>query len=309
MEKQFLGIFEKTHFWHPFKVVLKENHEFLKELYNQYKNSKFIPDSQKYLLKFFSEEEIKTGYSEMYKLIPEGKIGYIKQTDFAKSLSDISKEMFDLAIAGKLEKQYYVNDIEDTIIYKSLTEIERLLFNVENSGAKETSTSILMQIKKLDNFGNLILDSIHENFKVSDFHISDFPKNESDWDKTTTQLKHYLVYPGGEVINKQNNDLLNRNYTAKHYALTYILDLHSKGERIPTNDGGYAKSILESIGERKMGKNEGDGFYRAVRSINKDYDLNELQDLNQISLNWKNIILELTENKDLLIKYLNSKGL
>ena len=97
--------------------------------------------------------------------------------------------------------------------------------------------------------------------------------------------------------------------TAKEAALAYILDLYVKGERIPINEieGGYNTKILGEIGEVK-GFNP-DTFYRAVKDIDTNFDLNVLSDLNNISLRWYKKVLELSEDPDRLKKYLIHKQL
>jgi hypothetical protein len=95
----------------------------------------------------------------------------------------------------------------------------------------------------------------------------------------------------------------------KHYALTYILDLYARGEQVPTNDGGFAATTLRKLGKEIIKKNSGEGFYRQVKEIIENYDLNSKADLNNISKNWQEVLFELSSNKTLLIKYLKNKGL
>ena len=101
----------------------------------------------------------------------------------------------------------------------------------------------------------------------------------------------------------------NDNYTAKHHALAYIFDLYSKGRCLPISDGGLNKKELERIGRERKSDKTGNGFYKAVYYISKEIDLNSRKDLETISLDWKKIVLSLTNNDKEVIKYIQDKGL
>lgn len=103
-----------------------------------------------------------------------------------------------------------------------------------------------------------------------------------------------------------------QKFTAKEYALTYILDLYSKGNLVPTNrtnDAGLNKKLIESIGEQKTNGNfKGNTFYKAVKEVLK-YDLNTRKDLQQISTDWRRAVLTICNNPEDISKYLTNKGL
>lgn len=113
-----------------------------------------------------------------------------------------------------------------------------------------------------------------------------------------------------EFLNNQsqgsNNESKPRKYKANHYALAYIFDCDAKGR--PRLEG--RKKELEKIGrERSNNKIDGNTFYKAFNSI-QNIDLNiERNLINIIGTNWKEIILDLSEDKKTLIEYFKKKQL
>ncbi len=103
-----------------------------------------------------------------------------------------------------------------------------------------------------------------------------------------------------------NNESEPIKYKATHYALAYIFDCDAKGR--PRLEG--QKKELEKIGrERSNNKINGNTFYKAFNRINNK-DLNIERNLIDITgTNWKNIILDLSEDPDLLAEYLKTKQL
>ncbi|MBO9684327.1 MAG: hypothetical protein J7502_16960 [Flavisolibacter sp.] len=99
-----------------------------------------------------------------------------------------------------------------------------------------------------------------------------------------------------------------RKLPAKICALSYIFDLYAKGQQLPIRpvDGSFDGKEMERIGDSRYGI-KGHTFYHAVtkRDIGLIYyDLNKKIILNQISANWYNEIMELTEDKQALTEYL-----
>ena len=106
---------------------------------------------------------------------------------------------------------------------------------------------------------------------------------------------------------KDNTVHSDAKYTAKETALAYILDTYSKGQQLPINriDGGFDQKQIYLIGESKGWK--GNTFMKAIREVKK-YDLNKVSDLQTISKDWYNAVLELSENKEQLKAFLQPKG-
>jgi hypothetical protein len=108
--------------------------------------------------------------------------------------------------------------------------------------------------------------------------------------------------PATEPTSKQNKKI-----SQKAYALAYILDTYAAGKHLPTtDDGALDMTELMRIGESKGCT--GDTFYRAVKNI-RLRDLNNSRDLQGILPNWRNIILSISNDKDLLNSYLKEKKL
>lgn len=107
---------------------------------------------------------------------------------------------------------------------------------------------------------------------------------------------------------KDNTVHSDAKYTAKETALAYILDTYSKGQQLPINriDGGFDQKQIYLIGESKGWK--GNTFMKAIREVKK-YDLNKVSDLQRISKDWYNAVLELSENKEELKAFLQRRGL
>lgn len=131
-------------------------------------------------------------------------------------------------------------------------------------------------------------------------------KKHKKWDIENERefIKEY------EFLNNQsqgsNNESEPRKYKANHYALAYIFDCDAKGR--PRLEG--RKKELEKIGrKRSNNKIDGNTFYKAFNRINNK-DLNIEKNLIDITgTNWKKIILDLSEDPDLLDEYLKTKQL
>lgn len=102
------------------------------------------------------------------------------------------------------------------------------------------------------------------------------------------------------------------NYKADEYALAYIFDLHAEGKQVPINriEGGFsAKQIRQDSTLFSSYDKTPDGFYRAVRKIVLEYDLNKKTDLENISMDWHNAVKGLSNNWSATKQYLIDKGL
>lgn len=103
-----------------------------------------------------------------------------------------------------------------------------------------------------------------------------------------------------------------KKFIANEYALAYIFDLYATGKQIPINitEGGYNKSgLIEKGYELYKYDNKKDTFYRAVKHVVKNYDLNNKQDLMQISIRWNEAVKELSKDWCKTEEYLIEKKL
>ena len=92
-------------------------------------------------------------------------------------------------------------------------------------------------------------------------------------------------------------------YTAKHYALAYLLECAAKGEG---NRGGQKKE-LEKIGNEKMGAGKGNTFYKGVNKLVK-CNLSDENVLIEIGgKNWLEIVKDLCKEPETVEVYLKNK--
>ncbi len=102
-----------------------------------------------------------------------------------------------------------------------------------------------------------------------------------------------------------NTEIDTAKYTAKHYALAYLLECNAKCEIFPRGN----KKELERIGNERMGEGKGNRFYKVFNEIIKK-DLNVEKNLLEIGGDyWKKAVVELSEAPELVQKYLQNKEL
>lgn len=92
--------------------------------------------------------------------------------------------------------------------------------------------------------------------------------------------------------------------TAVHYALAYFFDTTVTGRQFPNG-----KSRLEEVGNRIMGAGKGNTFYKQFNQV-KGKDLNSKKNLVELGgEDWREVVLNLCENKEEVEKYLTNKKL
>ena len=126
--------------------------------------------------------------------------------------------------------------------------------------------------------------------------------------------KHY----SNEISNFLNKDILTsitkteqtsipkeRKIADKWHALLYLIEVEVYKKQIPTNfEGAFIKSQIEEIGKQRC-KNSGQGFYRQVRDL-KDNISSNIDVKRLFNDNWKNVIIELSNNDENIIKHLDT---
>ncbi|APG59344.1 hypothetical protein [Christiangramia salexigens] len=113
-------------------------------------------------------------------------------------------------------------------------------------------------------------------------------------------IQHYITYylPGNLGRKK-------RIFKTRDFVITYILDCYAKGEIPPLG----SKKELERIGNQRMGPGKGNRFYKVFNEVIKK-DLNREECLKHLlGSSWKETILSLTQNPELLQEYLHQKKL
>jgi hypothetical protein len=91
----------------------------------------------------------------------------------------------------------------------------------------------------------------------------------------------------------------------KWYALLYLIEVEVYKKEIPTNfEGAFIKSEIEEIGKQRC-KNLGQGFYRQVRDLKGNIN-NNISVKRLFNDNWKDVIIDLPNNDENIIKYLDT---
>jgi hypothetical protein len=91
----------------------------------------------------------------------------------------------------------------------------------------------------------------------------------------------------------------------KWYALLYLIEVEVYKKEIPTNfEGAFIKSEIEEIGKQRC-KNLGQGFYRQVRDLKGNIN-NNISVKRLFNDNWKDVIIDLSNNDENIIKYLDT---
>ena len=225
------------------------------------------------------------------------KLQNVENLNLWELAKDTAQRQFNKWIEKPETKNIISNDRE---IETELTGINDKILQIENSNLRINDDSFE---SKRDVEVLRILD---ENY---------YPKNPiKDWAITAnTYLEFVLKRNYLESLQnepQQNNNKPDKKYTAKDYALTYIFDLDVKGEQPPTTNGALDyKKLNEYYNQKAMKKVTGNsGFVKEVKNVSL-LNRNNENILNQYSLNWKESILNLSENKFDLENYLKVKQL
>ncbi len=155
------------------------------------------------------------------------------------------------------------------------------------------------------------LKSIPEADKMKFFQMM-LPKIKEQF--SSLKEKHY----SNEISNFLNKDILTsitkteqtsipkeRKIADKWHALLYLIEVEVYKKQIPTNfEGAFIKSQIEEIGKQRC-KNSGQGFYRQVRDL-KDNISSNIDVKRLFNENWKNVIIELSNNDENIIKHLDT---
>ncbi|GEJ45155.1 hypothetical protein [Chryseobacterium sp. ON_d1] len=122
--------------------------------------------------------------------------------------------------------------------------------------------------------------------------------NNPDWnnEKEEEFFNNYKK----SCIEKDSNK---EKYQAKHYVLAYIFDCYAIEKKLPRGN----KKELEKIGNQRIGKGRGNTFYKNFNLIvNKNLHSKEVL-IDEVGESWREIILKLSENPEILENYLQSK--
>lgn len=155
------------------------------------------------------------------------------------------------------------------------------------------------------------LQSIPEADKIKFFQMM-LPKIKEQF--SSIKEKHY----DNEISNFLNKDVIQsivktenisipktRKIADKWHALLYLIEVEVYKKEIPTNfDGDFIKSKLEEIGKQRC-KNSGQGFYRQVRDLKGNINSN-ISVKRLFNDNWQDVIIDLSNNDENIVKYLET---
>jgi hypothetical protein len=155
------------------------------------------------------------------------------------------------------------------------------------------------------------LQSIPSTDKIKFFQMM-LPKIKEQF--SSIKEKHY----NNEISNFLSKDVIQsitkteivsntktKKISDKWYALLYLIEVEVYKKEIPTNfEGAFIKSEIEEIGKQRC-KNSGQGFYRQVRDLKGNIN-NNISVKRLFNDNWKDVIIELSNNDENIIKYLDT---
>ncbi len=205
------------------------------------------------------------------------------------------------------------NSLEYVYMYKG--DYERFNFYVRDFGSHKTIYNVwgLPTEYKEDT-----IKLVHLNNLMINYH-DDFFENQVEGFE---QIKHlgYIVNNLKEIFidnNAVSNNVDSKNSSIgiskdkeskmaeKWYALLYWLELLSQNKKPPTTlEGSFVRKEIENIGKNKSGKS-GQGFYREFTRMS--VDIKNLKSFNNsFGKDWKNIIIELSNNDERIVNYLKN---
>jgi len=111
-----------------------------------------------------------------------------------------------------------------------------------------------------------------------------------------------------EIKNNNSNTIVQikeKKPAEKWYALLYLLELKATNTKPPTNyEGDFIRKDIEEIGKKRTGTT-GQSFYRECLKINEIINNNSLLE-KSFDKDWKQKIIAISNNDELIISYLNS---
>lgn len=301
----------------PFGELFRNSNEFMGVLEKQFNEAPFKKSYYKFIRKDISDKELQEDYGKKC-------IGYSSEMD--ERLRNLINDCDALFVAGKLSQKYFVRDIEQTNIVIQLKAIGKNFDLLKKYIAKHGNADPVNLKTETEALGKQILDDVKaidylplQNAIVKSM-ISDkenmhliIEEAVSGWSNEKYEdagrgenYKRLKVYFDNYLKDKyQQDETIETKYTTKQKVLTYLLDCHANGVSIPIGD----KKEIEKTGKRILAGKSGNTFYKNLYEIVNE-DLNKKQSLIDIGGNdWRNAVLNLSENKEILEKYLKEKKL
>ncbi len=136
-------------------------------------------------------------------------------------------------------------------------------------------------------------------FKISESEQKEFDRLDAEIEENK---KNGII----KNIDTENTEFKKGKKTPeKWYALLYLLELKATNTKPPTNyEGSFIKSEIEEIGKKRTGTT-GQSFYRECLKINDIINNNSLIE-RSFGKDWKQKIIDISTNNELIISYLSS---
>jgi hypothetical protein len=122
-------------------------------------------------------------------------------------------------------------------------------------------------------------------------------------------LKYYNSTETNKSLNSENTENNNnKKFPAKYHALTYILELLAKDNKPPIDtEGNFKKDEIVKIGMKRC-NDTGQNFYNFVKNHHELVSKNIIKKT-IFKPNWKEIVLQLTQEKEAITTYIKNNNL
>jgi len=157
-----------------------------------------------------------------------------------------------------------------------------------------------MNSVRVGNYRTTFLQTVSCLFDLLEWFENNFPQ-ETNLLQTERSFENELnkVLPSQSMSIKTDNTKLK----TKHHVLAYLIECSAKGESFPVGN----KIELERIGNERMETGKGNTFYKVFNTLIRK-DLNVENILIEIGgEHWRKTVIELSENPELVEKYLQIK--
>jgi hypothetical protein len=218
---------------------------------------------------------------------------YVNEEDIVKALE---------LNANNLE-YVYVNEFELKSINHFVKKINELL-TVYNIGGFTRGSS--EYTTKLVYLNNMMIDYFDGFFadKIVGFENIGHLKYIFNFLKKSNDSKDY----GYNQLPVEEFKISNKKYPAKYHALTYMIELVVKSQKPPLDpDGSFKKDLIIKEGIRRC-EDSGQNFYKFVKDYFLDISNNKIKK-SIFSTNWKEIVLDITEDKADLENFIQNNNL
>jgi len=211
------------------------------------------------------------------------KLSRYKKDSVQKVFKNIIKSKFDSIDVTQLPRDYkFIKFIDEVAFIQSKSEISRML------SYNYTYFEMIYELNRFDIFEIRYYDRLAKE---------GYPHYKELYAERHPKESENLVVAEVEQINP-------KKLPEKWYALLYWIELSANGQQPPkSREGDFIKRDIEEYREKITGKS-GQSFYRSFIEI----DLNNALLLkNSFGSDWKNEIINLSNNNPLVIEYIKSK--